>query len=99
MSQTLNNIWIEELEGDYESIHQGYIYNLGNLTLIRHNQELGNKPFDNRKEIYNKNFGLQITKKEIINRSKWNENTIQNRSEWITQFIVEKAIPIPDEKR
>lgn len=99
MPQTLNNIWIEELEGDYENIHQEYIHNLGNLTLIRHNQELGNKSFDIKKEIYKENSGLQIAKKEIINRSKWNKNSIQNRSKWITQFIVEKVIPIPDEKR
>jgi uncharacterized protein with ParB-like and HNH nuclease domain len=99
MPQTLNNIWIEELEGDYESVHQEYIHNIGNLTLIRHNQVLGNKSFYIKKEIYKENSGLQIAKKEIINRSKWNKNSIQKRSKWITQFIVEEVIPIPDEKR
>ena len=49
MPQTLNYDWQEELGDDYESVHQELINTIGNLTLIRHNQELGNKPFSYKK--------------------------------------------------
>lgn len=45
MPQTLNQAWKDELGPDYEAVHQEYVNTIGNLTLIRHNQELGNKPF------------------------------------------------------
>ncbi len=99
MPQTLNDMWKKELGYDYENIHQEYLNNIGNLTLIRHNQELGNKPFEYKKKIYNKNAGLQIAKNEIVNRSKWNKNSIQNRSRWITNYIVTEVLPIPDDMR
>lgn len=99
MPQKLNNSWEEELGDDFESIHQEYLNNIGNLTLIRHNQELGNKSFSEKKEIYINNAGLQIAKEEVINRSKWNKNSIQNRSRWIIKYIVDEVLPIPDEMR
>lgn len=99
MPQTLNDIWKKELGYNYENIRQEYLNNIGNLTLIRHNQELGNKSFERKKKIYNTNAGLQIAKNEIVNRSKWNKNSIQNRSKWITNYIVTKVLPIPDDMR
>lgn len=99
MPQTLNDSWKEELGEGYESVHQEYINNIGNLTLIRHNQELGNRNFSNKKGIYNNNAGLQIAKNNIVNRSKWNKNSIQHRNRWIVEFIMEKVLIIPDEMR
>lgn len=99
MPQTLNSHWIKELGVDFESVHQEFVNNIGNLTLIRHNQELGNKSFESKKEMYRNKAGLQIAKDEIINRSKWNKNSIQNRLKWITQMIVDKALPIPDKMK
>ena len=99
MPQKLNNIWKEELGDDFESIHQEFLNNIGNLTLIRHNQELGNKSFSEKKDIYINHAGLQIAKDEVINRSKWNKNSIQNRSRWIIKYIVDEVLPIPDEMR
>lgn len=48
MPQTLNQAWKDELGPDYEAVHQEYVNTIGNLTLIRHNQELGNKPFSSK---------------------------------------------------
>lgn len=99
MPQTLNSTWEEELGDDFEIIHQEYLNNIGNLTLIRHNQELGNKSFADKKKIYNNNAGLQIAKNNIVNRSKWNKNSIQNRSKWMIEFILDEVLIIPDEMR
>ncbi|WP_017471513.1 DUF262 domain-containing protein [Amphibacillus jilinensis] len=99
MPQKLNNTWEEELGADYEIVHQEYLNNIGNLTLIRHNQELGNKCFKDKKGIYNNNAGLQIAKNNIVNRAKWNKNSIQNRSKWLIEFMLNEVLNIPNDMR
>ena len=99
MPQKLNITWEEELGEDFEVIHQEFVSNIGNLTLIRHNQELGNKAFADKKRVYEEQAGMQIAKNEIINRTKWNKNSIQRRSKWISSFILSEVLPIPDDMR
>lgn len=99
MPQTLNNDWKEELGSDYEAIHQEYVNTIGNLTLIRHNQELGNKPFSYKKAIYENKAGLQITRKEVTNRKKWNKTSITNRAKWIINYLLTEVVPIPEKIR
>lgn len=50
MPRKLSGKWLNELGEDYEEIHQRIVDTIGNLTLIRHNQELGNKTFEEKKE-------------------------------------------------
>ena len=99
MPQKLNEEWIEALGEDFDRIHQEYVGQIGNLTLIRHNQELGNSAFNKKKEVYENNAGLQIAKTNITNRTQWDKRSIQNRSKWIISTIVEKVIPIPEDMR
>lgn len=99
MPQNLNDAWEKALGSDFELIHQEYINNIGNLTLIRHNQELGNKPFNEKKKIYEENAGLQIAKNEITNNDVWNEETIKARANWIIQYLLKYVLPIPDSMR
>ena len=99
MPQKLNEKWKNELGEDYETIHSEFVHNIGNLTLIRHNQELGQKPFIEKKEIYENNAGLQIAKNEIINQDCWNEKTIKHRAEWIIGFLLGEVLPIPNNMR
>lgn len=99
MPQTLSNAWKEELGEDYESIHRDFIHNIGNLTLIRHNQELGNKPFAEKKELYENTAGLQIAKTKIIDKDHWNETTIKERRDWIVDYLLSNVLPIPEDMR
>lgn len=99
MPQKLNEEWIEALGKDFDRIHQEYVGQIGNLTLIRHNQELGNSAFNKKKEVYENNAGLQIAKTNITNRAQWDKRSIQNRSKWIISTIVEKVIPIPEDMK
>lgn len=99
MPQTLNQSWKEELGPDYETVHQEYVNTIGNLTLIRHNQELGNKSFSLKKEVYENNAGLQIARTDITNRKKWNKASITNRARWIIGYLLTEVIPIPEEMR
>ena len=99
MPQKLNDAWRESLGGDCEAIHQDLLHTIGNITLIRHNQELGNKPFDEKKEIYENNAGLQIAKTKIVNQETWNEETIKERAEWIIKYFLDEVVPIPASMR
>lgn len=101
MPQTLDKAgkWQIDLGADYENIHQEYINNIGNLTLIRQNQELGNKSFSAKKVIYENNAGLQIAKTKITDQAYWNKESIINRQNWIIDYILSNILPIPDKMR
>ncbi|WP_366933460.1 DUF262 domain-containing protein [Pseudoramibacter sp.] len=99
MPQTLNTDWEKELGPNYEAIHQEWVNNIGNLTLIRHNQELSNKSFEQKKDVYENWSGLQIAKTMITNQDHWNEDTIRAREKWIVDFLLKDVLPIPDDMR
>lgn len=99
MPQVLNDDWKDSLGTDYEVLHQEYVHNIGNLTLIRHNQELGQKPFVEKKQVYDNHAGLQIARTEITNHNIWNDETIKSRAEWIIDYLLQKVLPIPDNRR
>lgn len=97
MPQTLNNTWEEELGEDYQKIHDDYLNNIGNLTLIRHNQELSNHSFRGKKDTYEKNSGMQIAKDKIIDQENWGEQQIKNRANYLIDIINNKVLPINDD--
>ena len=99
MPQTLNGDWENALGPDYEATHQELVHTIGNLTLIRHNQMLGQKPFTEKKDVYENNAGLQIAKTDITNQDHWNADTINERANWIIDYLLKKVIPIPDKMR
>jgi len=99
MPQSLNNVWKEDLGDNFENIHQTLVNNIGNITLIRHNQELGNKSFAEKKEIYKNNAGLQIAQRQITNRFTWNKTSIEKRRKWIVDCIINDILIIPEEMR
>lgn len=96
MPQKLNEAWKNELGEKYEAIHQEFSNNIGNLTLIRHNQELGQKSFKEKKKTYEEKAGLQIAKTQITNHDKWNAKAIQGRAKWVIKQLLDKVLIIPD---
>lgn len=94
MPQTLNETWKNELGENYQEIHDNYLNNIGNLTLIRHNQELSNHSFGDKKEIYENNAGMQIAKNKITDQKNWGEKQIINRAEYLVDILVDKILPI-----
>jgi uncharacterized protein with ParB-like and HNH nuclease domain len=94
MPQTLSQQWKDELGQNYEDIHATYLHNIGNLTLIRHNQELSNQSFKDKKEIYDNKSGLQISKNKIVDKTEWNEQTIIARAEYLTEILINKILDI-----
>ncbi|MDD7218737.1 MAG: HNH endonuclease family protein, partial [Clostridia bacterium] len=99
MPQKLNEKWKIDLGSNYDNIHQTYVNTIGNLTLIRHNQELGQKPFIEKKDIYENHAGLQIARTKITDKESWNEDSIKERTNWMIEFLLEEVLPIPDQMR
>jgi uncharacterized protein with ParB-like and HNH nuclease domain len=94
MPQTLNETWKNELGANYKAIHDNYLNNIGNLTLIRHNQELSNHSFRGKKEIYENNAGMQIAKNKITDQQNWGVEQIKARAEYLVGILIEKILPI-----
>lgn len=99
MPKTLNEAWQIELGENYEQVHQELLNTIGNLTLIRHNQELGNKKFSEKRKIYDENAGLQIAKTEITSVKKWDEEAIRHRAAWVIDYVLKYVLAIPDKMR
>lgn len=99
MPQTLNAEWRKTLGKECDELHQKWVHNIGNLTLIRHNSELGQKPFAEKLVVYENNSGLQIAKSMITNRTKWTPDEMKARAEWLCDRILNDVLPIPDKMR
>lgn len=96
MPQTLNETWKNELGENYQQIHDHYLNNIGNLTLIRHNQELSNHSFRYKKEIYENNAGMQIAKNKITDQQQWGKEQIINRAAYLIRIITEQILPLSE---
>lgn len=99
MPQTLGEHWRQALGVDGEEVHRQYVNHLGNLTLIRHNQELGNKPFEEKKRVYKNHSGLQVSQNWIIDKDYWNAGEIEIRGEKLIAQILENVLAIPNSFR
>lgn len=78
MPQKLSPEWITDLGENYKKIYTTFVNNIGNLTLTGYNQELSNKSFAFKRNIYaesslkinqilsqNQKFGIDEIKKRI----------------------------------
>ncbi|GAB3488142.1 DUF262 domain-containing protein [Flexivirga lutea] len=95
MPQKLSAEWRDLLGDSFESDHQEFVNNIGNITLIRHNQELGNKAFKEKKVTYAGQSGLQVTQNRIIDCEKWNVESIQRRMEYLVSLLVDDVLELP----
>lgn len=97
LPQKLTDEWKMELGPESETLHMELVNTIGNLTLIRHNQELGTKPFAEKRSVYENNTSMQIARQKITDKTKWNADAIRERSEWIIGFLLKEVLPIPAE--
>lgn len=81
--------WLEELrsEGDPEVLHKELVHTLGNLTLTGYNSELGNMPFDRKKDFL-AHSGL-VMNQHIAKRERWGKAEILARAEEIADRAIE----------
>jgi hypothetical protein len=99
LPQTLNDSWRQELGEDADQVHQELVHTPGNITLIRHNQELGNKPFDAKKLTYAGKSGLQVTQNYVTDCEKWDADAIRRRGKYLSEIILGKILPLPARRK
>jgi len=95
MPQTLGEHWRDALGEGGDEIHRQYVNHLGNLTLIRHNQELGNKLFEEKKRVYKNHSGLQVSQNWIIDKNNWNAAEIEMRGQELIAHILQNVLVVP----
>lgn len=95
MPQTLSEQWRKALGESAVATHQELVNNIGNVTLIRHNQELGNKMFTEKKVLYLSKSGLQVAQNHVVNHDLWDKAEIQERQQYLVEIITNQVLGIP----
>lgn len=87
MPETLTIKWQEALGPEYESIHKELLQSIGNLSITKSNQTMGNKLFSEKKIILEQsNYELN---KGIVKYDKWGKNSINERAESLIELAKE----------
>lgn len=93
MPQKLSTPWRAELGENYEEIHDRYLHNIGNLILTEFNCEIGNKPFEQKKEeILKSNLNYRL---DVEGKILWNEESILAHRENMINRLLE-TFPLPE---
>ncbi len=95
MPQTMSEKWRSDLGESAITTHQELVNNIGNITLIRHNQELGNKSFAEKKIVYQSNSGLQVAQNHIVDHGLWGKAAIRERQQYLVEIITNHVLAIP----
>ena len=80
MPQTLTNSWRAKLGDNYQLIHDKYLHNIGNLSLSGDNTQLGNKSFEEKKQILKEQSRLKLNQ-YFIDAVNWGDNEINQRAD------------------
>lgn len=77
------------LGDNWEADKERLLHTLGNLTLTGYNSELGDKPFEEKKELLEQNTHAIHLYSDIKECDKWNAFTIEARANKLAETIVE----------
>lgn len=86
MPQRLNNDWRIELP-NANRINEELGGVIGNLTLTKYNQEMGNKVYGEKKEVY-QTSNVSLTREIASNYPVWNKESIVSRTNQLTQELI-----------
>lgn len=81
-------VWKKEIGDNYSSVYEVYLHTLGNLTITGFNSELGTKSFNEKKKIINENSKANILNKDVLSSDKWNETSILNRANILSDMLI-----------
>lgn len=93
MPQKIEESWKLELGEHYEDIHKTYLHNIGNLILTEFNSEIGNKPFEYKKnKLATSSLNYRL---DIINKNTWNQQSIIDHRENMINWFLD-TFPLPN---
>lgn len=79
MPQTLTSAWKVHLGDNFQNIHSLYVHNIGNLSLTAYNSELGNKSYEEKKQLFKEQSKLKLNR-FFIDSKTWSEVEIKKRA-------------------
>lgn len=72
-NKNLSMSWQKMLGENWQSVHEKYLHTLGNLTLTGYNSELGDKPFEKKKEKLEETIThIAVLYSDVKDKSEWN---------------------------
>jgi hypothetical protein len=83
----LKRVWKEHLGENWKAIHKKYVHTIGNLTLTYHNSALGEKSFDEKKDILSQYDDFALNK-YFYQVPQWQERDIIDRSKWLAEEAI-----------
>lgn len=83
-NENMRDEWKVALGENYKEIQEKYINSLGNLTLTRYNSEMGDKPFNEKVEVY-KESAMHNLNKYVSQQNTWNKETIEERTKQLAE--------------
>ncbi len=90
-NKNLSRSWQVMLGENWGYLHEKYLHTLGNLTLTGYNSELGDKPFDEKKDLLidPKNpTHITILYNDVLDKEVWNESCITKRASRLANMIL-----------
>lgn len=97
-NENLSTVWQKMLGDDWISVRDRYLHTLGNLTLTGYNSELGDLPFEAKKEkLVEMATKVVVLNNDVINRDVWNSESMDNHAERLIGEIL-KLFPIEPAK-
>ena len=79
MPQTLTDDWRSDLGEEADRIHKSYCHQLANLTLSGVNEEMGAKPFEEKRAIMERS-GVMLTR-HVAHEEAWDETVLERRAD------------------
>ncbi len=81
-NQNISTAWQKMLGEDWQAVKDKYLHTIGNLTLTAYNSELGDKPFEEKKELLAEvNTKVVNLYEDVKKCDVWNANSIENRAD------------------
>ena len=87
-NRLLSTEWQKMLGSNWLEIQNKYLNTLGNLTLTSYNSEMGDKPFNYKKNIVVSSAKTVILSQEIIDSDMWNEKIIESRANRLGNILL-----------
>lgn len=97
-NKNLSMSWQKMLGENWQSVHEKYLHTLGNLTLTGYNSELGDKPFEKKKEKLEETIThIAVIYSDVKDKSEWNSVNMEKRAKRLAEIIL-KLFPIEQPK-
>lgn len=94
LPQTLTSSWQKMLGVNVDKLYEKYVNTIGNLTLTGYNSELGNRSYEEKREMFGKSH-IQLNT-YFASCERWTEQEILERTDALTDKFIDLWIR-PDE--